>query len=373
MNRFGHIAIAAAILLDGRFAAAEEEVRIILDSDAKSVLLAGEGLALFDARDGRKVWSFGGRGSTRVTGSGSLLEARSQKGRDRYGTAPGFYVEADGPVEVEGKPFLGRVQLLGSGGNRLTVLNRLPVEIYLLGTVGSEMPPTWPLEALKAQAVAARTYALQRLMIARAANRVYDLGATVLSQVYNGADSIHPSVKAAVQATRGEVLGYERTLIEALFHSTCGGSTVSSEDFFEGRKDYLRGRKCDWCKGSEFYRWERRERLASAGAKLQKAKLISGPLELAWRNPDDKEVKVRVKGRTYKLSMAKFRRALRLDMRSGRFSVSTKDGFVEVVGRGFGHGVGMCQWGARGMAEAGFNYQEILGHYYKGAKVRRLY
>ncbi|MEL6190260.1 MAG: SpoIID/LytB domain-containing protein, partial [Myxococcota bacterium] len=252
-------------------------------------------------------------------------------------------------------------------------LNRLPLELYLLGTVGSEMPPTWPLEALKAQAVAARTYALQRLMIARAANRPYDLGATVLSQVYHGAKTLHPAVKKAVQATRGEVLGHGRTLIEALFHSTCGGGTVSAEEYFGNRKDYLQSRRCDWCKHSSFYHWQRRKPLQEVQERLQKAKLIAGPLQQVWRGRQHKEIRVRVHGRTIKLDSKAFRRAVKMDTISGRFTVRTHQGFVEIDGHGFGHGVGMCQWGAKGMAEAGRNYREILGHYYKGAEVRRLY
>src|SRR4029077_10764001 len=111
------------------------------------------------------------------------------------------------------------------------------------------------LEALKAQAVAARTYALQRRMMMRAANKAYDLESSVISQVYKGADRIRPSVIQAVKETRGEVMSFHHGLVEALFHSTCGGKTSSALAAFGRAVPYLIPKPCRWCRDSARHRW----------------------------------------------------------------------------------------------------------------------
>lgn len=363
-------------LFGGSSLRAEDEIRVVLVEGASEVRVQGDGLALFDARDGRRLWAFRGRGALRVTAeSGARLAATGvgKTAKRRYADASGFYVEASGPVEVGDAPYPGRIQLLLSDARRVTVVNRLPLETYLLGTVGSEMPASWPLEALKAQSVAARTYALQRLMMARAANRSADMGATVLSQVYRGSKSIHPRVRAAIEATRGEVLGFDRQLVEALFHSTCGGHTVSSQAYFGGKLPYLVGKKCEWCRHSPTYRWRHQAPISEVEALLRRRKLTQPRLRELSRSDVRGPLRL-VDGRgRHDLDPKALRRALGGDVRSERFTAETKNGRIHLEGRGFGHGVGLCQWGAKGMAEEGRNYREILEYYYSGARVQRVY
>lgn len=367
--------IAAALGLVGlaSSARAEDEVRIALVDDAERVELRGSQLALFDGLDGRRLWAFGGRGTAELRVERGMVRARGvgRASSHDYGRAERMFGEADGAVQVGDDVYFGRIEIRVEKG-RLVVLNRLPLETYLLGIVGSEMPATWPIEALKAQAVAARTYALQRVMMSRSANRPHDLAATVVSQVYKGAANISDQVIEAVQSTRGEVLAHDRMLIEALFHSTCGGRTVASVDYFGGARDYLVEVPCTWCTGSSRHHWGVDLRLKEVERRLVRAKLVKAPL----RSIATRKGQVWVKdgrGRR-RLDPRDVRRAIGWEhLYSERFSVVLKGGVAHFEGRGFGHGVGLCQWGARGMADEGRGYRQILQHYYKGAKVRRIY
>lgn len=360
----------------GRAARGEDEVRISLLSGSAMAEVRGDRLALFDGVDGRRLWAFAGRGSARLARAGAGVEA-SGLGRARsarYGAADRLFVEAEGAVEVAGGIYFGRLEVRPDGDGGLQVLNRLPIETYLLGIVGSEMPPSWPIEALKAQAVAARTFALQRMMMARAADQPYDLAATVVSQVYKGAERIQDSVVEAVRATRGEVLAHDFMLAEALFHSTCGGSTLSSESYFGGRRAYLTGRSCEWCKGSSRYRWEVRMKKTEVEARLSRARLSRGGVREVRRDLGQAHVRVEDRRGKRQIDPRTFRKALGWDgLYSERFSARTQSDWVVFRGRGFGHGVGMCQWGAKGLAEAGRNYREILKYYYRGVDIKRAY
>lgn len=352
---------------------AEDEVRIALDQGLSSVELRGTKLALFDGDDGHRIWAFAERGTFVLrprSGSVEASGAGQARGR-RYGAAKRLFAEAEREVEVGSGLYYGRIEIRVKD-NGLVVLNRLPLETYLLGIVGSEMPSSWPAEALKAQAVAARTYALQRVMMARSANQAHDLADTVISQVYRGAANIAPSVIKAVKSTEGEVLAHNRMLVEALFHSTCGGSTLSSKAYFGGERAYLVARGCTWCKDSNRYRWKVRFPLGEVEKSLLKSKLIRRPLRSVKGKGAQLEV-LHGPGKS-KISARKIRRSIGwARIYSERFEVNTSGGFVEFTGMGFGHGVGLCQWGARGMAEEGRNYRQILEYYYTGAQVRRIY
>lgn len=373
--------IAALVVSSGLFwgspVYAEEEVRISIASNKSSVSIEAPKLAVFDADVGDRL----ARGTKSVTvevepkdndviaeGEGLVYDNKKTHARGRR-----IVFESEEGIRVDGRLYLGRVTVQNDRG-RLTVINRLPLETYLLGIVGSEMSPLWPGEALKAQAVAARTYAMQRRMRRRAANKRYDLESTVLSQVYKGADRIAPSVIEAVRQTRGEVVSFKHQLAETLFHSTCGGQTVSAQAAFGGSIAYLNPRTCEWCRPSSRWRWKASMPLSVLSKKLQAAKLVRGNVDRIERREGATQVAVRAGGKVVHLSAASIRQVVGYtNLYSSRFSAETKGSNVHFEGRGFGHGVGMCQWGARGLSTEGRNYREILGHYYKGAGVKRLY
>lgn len=357
-------------------ARAEDEVRIALISGAGAAEVRGTKLALFDARDGRRLFSFRGRGAAQLLLDGDAIEARGAGSArsKRYGTAKSLIVEAEGAVEVGDGIYFGRLEVKPAKRGGLFVMNRLPLETYLLGIVGSEMPPSWPIEALRAQAVAARTFAMQRLMMARSADQPHDLEATVISQVYEGAERIQDSVVEAVRSTRGEVLAHDRMLVESLFHSTCGGRTVASKDYFGGERAYLVARDCTYCQGSKLYRWQTRMPRADLSKILGQAGLSRGKIASLRRGAEKGPIVMKDGRGSRRIDPKKLRRALGWNrLYSERFTAHTDGDMVVFAGRGFGHGVGMCQWGARGLADKGRNYREILRHYYTGSRVQRVY
>lgn len=361
-------------LFGARGAHAEEELRIALLSGQSKVDTGGQDLTIYDGDVGDALATWQGDASATIVAKKGRLTI-VEKGKT-LGSATRLLVEAKAGVRVGRGIYLGRVELsLEKGGQRFLAINRLPLETYLLGIVGSEMSPEWPIEALKAQAVAARTYAMQRHMMMRAANKPYDLESSVLSQVYKGAERIRPSVIQAVKETRGEVMAYEYGLVEALFHSTCGGKTRSAKDAFGRAIPYLVERECDWCRDSNRRRWSLSFSLAEVSRELEKARLSKGKVERFTRSDGDRFVAMKPKkGSKRELTPRSVREAIGYSaLYSERFTAETKGNKVHFHGSGFGHGVGMCQWGARGMALAGKDHAEILEYYYAGASLKRLY
>ncbi|MBX2813673.1 MAG: SpoIID/LytB domain-containing protein [Myxococcales bacterium] len=357
-------------------ACAEDEVRIEL-VHKPTVEVRGHELLVNDGEQGTQLLEAKGLGVANIsrTNQGWIIRPNSPSGHPPVTLSTGWLlVEAQSPLEVAGRSYYGHLEIRPSAEGGLYVVNRLPLETYLLGVLGSEMSPGWPLEALRAQAVASRTYALQRIKEARSAGHLTDLKATVLSQVYNGADDISNQVKRAVIGTRGEVLVYDRQLAEALFHSTCGGRTASSLTLFGGERSYLVERSCSWCRDSPYYRWKTSISLERLHAALQSSGRVQGGLnKINYRRGDDWVQVGEHQGMT-KISLKVFRKHLSWKfIPSDVFRADTRGSTVYFEGQGFGHRVGMCQWGARGMAQSGRTYTTILEHYYPGTYVQRIY
>jgi len=252
--------------------------------------------------------------------------------------------------------------------NGLLLINVLPLEDYLAGVLGSEMPKSFPDEALKAQAVAARTYALRKKLETYGAD--FHLGSSVLSQVYGGLGREDPRTRAAVESSRGEVLTFELEPIEAYFHASCGGHTESGLSALGRDLPYLRPVECP-CGKLPGTRWE-----LTLKAKELKATLGKDVSSLAVvaRSETGRVRRVRV-GPDRLLDAVAFRERLGYTrLKSLAFDVEKGQGpDIRISGRGFGHGAGLCQWGAKLYADLGWDYRRILGHYYPGAELQTLY
>jgi stage II sporulation protein D len=366
-------ALAAACLSIwcARPAFAEEEVRISIGSGTKPVVVSGDRLAIFDGDTGDRLYAWSGGGTAEIRKAKDRLSVRA---KDRaIASAPRLLVEAVDSVRVDRGVYFGRIEVSLHDGS-ISVINRLPLETYLLGIIGSEMNPGWPIEALKAQAVAARTYAMQKRMAMRAAKKPFDLGATVLSQVYKGAENIRPAVIEAVKETRGEVLAFDHDLVQALFHSTCGGRTVSAKSAFGSEVPYLKPQTCRWCRDSTRHRWEITMSLDEMTKRLKRARLTKSNVTAFSRMEETSPVRLESGKQRQQLSPKRIREAVGFsELYSSRFTAETAGKTIHIHGRGFGHGVGMCQWGAKGMAEAGKDHYQILEHYYRGVRVKRIY
>jgi len=285
--------------------------------------------------------------------------------------APLIFAPKFGFMSVEGRLFRGKVELALSGKG-LTAVNVLHIEEYVRGVINKEIMPGWHIEAKKAQAVLARTYAVHKKVM-RPRSALYDLDPTVLDQVYGGLDKEDLTANKAVAETRGEVLVYNNMPAEIYFHSTCGGRTASAKEVWGAEVPYLVPVKCDYCKNSSLYRWTRvldadevSKKLAAAGhavGNLKKITVEKGDLRVAA---------VIVNGR--RIEVNQFRKAVGFTViYSNDFTVSLSGGKLTFSGKGFGHGVGACQYGMAGMAQSGKNWREILRHYLPGAEIRKMY
>ncbi len=276
---------------------------------------------------------------------------------------------AAAPIRVDGRALIGGVEVRLVGGG-LLVINRLPLERYLRGLVGAEMSPRWPLEALAAQAVAARTYFMQRRLQRQGAD--YDLSASTLDQVYRGIGRESDNTRRAVRRTRGLVLTWGKQPAEALYHACCGGRTRAAGEVFGNAVPYLRSVADPDCSACPKHRWTVRLELDWLARRLRR---------LGWRGPlrgvaaaAGGLALLGPQGRRLVIDRRQLRRAAGMRrVPSSRFRATVEGDTLVLTGRGSGHGVGLCQWGARGMAEKGADFRAILKRYYPGCRLRKLY
>ncbi len=252
----------------------------------------------------------------------------------------------------------------------------LDLETYLYGVVPLESPAAWPAAALQAQAIIARTYALQK----RTLSRPYDLVATDADQRYGGPAAQHPAASAAVDATRGLTLAYNGGPASVFYSSCCGGHSADAAELWgHSALPYLHGVLDPYCTASPDYRWQRSLPVDRARAVLT-GQIIGTPSAAQLQDPDDsgrpRTVAFRDDaGATLVLTVSELRARLGTDtvrslwLRQIEFDRTQAGPLVVIEGSGRGHGVGLCQWGARGMALAGAGAPDILAQFFPGTAV----
>ena len=277
----------------------------------------------------------------------------------------------DGILKFDEKPYRGRLLIKGE-----RVINIVNVEDYLKGVVPCEMGNT-QIEALKAQAVAARSYAISKL------NQYedYDLLPNEGDQVYGGVESENSLATTAVDETYGLVLTHKGKVIDARYSSTCGGKTASSADTWGKSCPYLRSVKDKFCVISPYYSWknvvnkevffERIRKYLSNMVDKDVDSIESIRMGRKDKSGRVKTMEVKTKNGIYKVNDDDIRKLL--DVKSRSFKLNISENNVIIEGRGFGHGVGMCQWGAIGMAMEGWDFKKILKHFYKGVRLKKIY
>ncbi|MCB1178174.1 MAG: SpoIID/LytB domain-containing protein [Leptospiraceae bacterium] len=253
----------------------------------------------------------------------------------------------------------------------IQVVNIIPLEDYLLSVVPSEMPASWPLEALKAQSVAARTYAVYNVMYPKFDD--YHLESDVKSQMYSGVSRETVVSSMAVKDTRGEILIAKDQLVQAFYHSNSGGVTETPDYVWGNKLEYLVSINSDYCKDSQAYSWKARLSKDIITTKLDY--LGVGEVEdisIKEFTPSKRAYLLEVKGKegTKKVRGQEFRMKISpMKIRSLLFKISKSGDNFDLEGYGFGHGVGMSQWGAYNMAKLNLNYKEILNFYYKKVEI----
>jgi stage II sporulation protein D len=273
-----------------------------------------------------------------------------------------------GEVLLSGIKYSGEIEVW-KGEKGLYVINDIPLEEYIKGVVAAEVGRSWDMEALKAQAVVARTYALyQRL---NSPNGLpYHLTSTVLDQAYKGSN-ISPNIAKAVDETKGEILTYGGKPIVAFYHSTSGGMTEDASEVFGKTYPYLKPVKTN-CELSPYYMWEK----IIPVAEIERAFEVQGIREIGMDSHTasgrTREMKITHESGTSTILATDLRKRLGWDRLPSTLitGISMSSGSVIFEGRGYGHGVGMCQWSALQMAKDGKTYRQILMYFYPGATLQ---
>ena len=368
---------ATLFLLIPETSFADDLMRVLLMQDAQRVEVSAErGLAVQMLGGETRVFtgSVVARPSVgSLTLNGERIPAESVTIRSRGGD---LTVTNGGNGTGESRPLaVGGSLKIMARGTGLSLVNDVDLEEYIKGVVPAEMSPGWHPEALKAQAVVARTYALYQRMLNK--SREYDLVATVQDQVYQGRQGVDQRVQEAVESTRGIAVAYQNAPIYAAFSSTAAGPTEDAVNVWSKDLPYLKGVDCPFDVNAPRYQWRavlkvqdlentfRRQGVDvgaiasltpfaySRAGRVTKLRILHSRGELILRGED-------------------FRRLIGYSViPSTQFDVESMGWEIAFSGRGSGHAVGLCQWGAKEMAEHGYPYATILAYYFPGTELKR--
>ncbi|MFC4024986.1 stage II sporulation protein D [Oceanobacillus longus] len=278
---------------------------------------------------------------------------------------------ADPAVEIDSSPFSVAVMR-----SNVETVEDVPLETYVAGVVASEMPTKFELEALKAQALAARTFTVSHLLHGDEADD-YDLTDTVQHQVYKSETELQKEwggeytekmnkIKEAVNATKGQILTFNDAPITAAFFSTSNGHTENSEDYWENEISYLRSVESPWDKDSPQFLGQQTYTIAQVEAALELDLPEDSPLFIELERTESGRVsEIGIEGYTFTGRDIREK----LDLKSSDFEIKQNNGHLIFTTEGFGHGIGMSQYGANGMAKEGKTYEEIVQYYYKDVAI----
>lgn len=360
----GTLAALAVTLLWASDALASGAIRVAIVESARVAELSGTDIEVSElgcpgcvARAGWRT----DRVRAVVSGPGVEIDGRR---------AAGFRLTSEWPIRVNGRDYPASLELL-KNGEGMTIVNELPLEDYVVGVLRAETGERWPAETLRAQAIVARTYAAYH----RALNGVkpYHLVASTAHQAYAGRVAPHSPAWDAVRATAGQVLFWEGELFPAFYHSASGGYTEDPRTVFAARNmPALRAIRDEFSSDSPHFVWNVDLRLADLAQILRRHGIDVGTInaiEVTERTPSLRAASVTIRG-TRGSARARgndLRRMVGYEtIKSTLFAVAVDGAFARFAGRGYGHGIGMSQWGAKGMAELGYTAERILEYYYPG-------
>lgn len=340
-------------------------IRVAVVKGVESVLLDGDRIIVADER-GKPL----GRGS-------SLLVKRNRNGLSVNGiSVQSVMVSSPDYVLINGKRYRGTIEVTPADRGVL-VVDELHVEDYLVGLINCEISSQWPMEAIKAQAVIARSYAMFQREARK--NAPYHLESSVFDQVYDGCEIEDSRAARGVSETCGEILTFDGKIIQAFYHSSCGGHTEASENVWGVALPYLKGVDCKYCLIAGTGKWEQTLPLKKIESLLKGSPYqVHGLKEIrsGRRNGSGRLndlTLLTAKGNVV-IPAVIFRKSIGYSViKSSNFEVRTVGDEANFVGVGYGHGVGLCQWGSKQRAEDGFDYREILTYYYPGTRLEKMY
>lgn len=257
-------------------------------------------------------------------------------------------------------------------------IEKIPLEEYIVGVLAGEMPIDFDLEALKAQAVASRSYALKRIEYNK--DKEYDVVDSIMNQVYLDEEYLKDAwginyvkninkLRTAVNETIDEYLEYDDKVVDALFFSTSNGYTENSENVFNFECDYLKSVESPWDEDvSSAYKIVKTMNLKDFYQKLNLPYNKNLNIEILKRSNTNRILLLKINNVEFKGTDI----YNKLSLRSTDFEIKLLGEKIQITTKGYGHGVGMSQYGALGMAKEGYTYEEILKHYYKGTKIQKL-
>ncbi len=347
-------------------------VKILVLSEADEITVSTEApYSVLDA-ERRIVFKSQRLAPSRIKANGETI----QIGLQSFHANP-LMIESPGPkgIRVKGAVYGQAIEIWRESNGKITIINDITVEDYLKGVLPSEVNPSWPMESLKAQAVASRTYALFKMIENK--DQRYHMSKDVLSQVYGGKNLEHSLTNQAVEETQGQILSYNNQVFPAYFHSTCGGATTHAEYIWPIEPHpSLQGVECNFCWKSKHYRWnasftkaEIQKNLTAKGVK------ISGITDIALGEKDAtgraKYFMIKTAAENIPVHSNDFRlwvSPMKLKSTWIQSIDKTKTGY-SMKGRGWGHGVGLCQYGTKQLGEMGYTAFRILNYYYPGAQL----
>jgi len=342
-----------------------ESVRVAIIKGAEEITIDGEGLLAADEK-GEPI-----RLNTPAVFRRGFNSVFSVDGR----VFKRLTVSAPAKIKINGKNYRGLFDFYPTDKGLLLV-NEIPIEEYLVGLINCEISSLWPVESVKAQAVIARSYAIYQKDARRGA--VYHLESSVMDQVYDGVDIEDSRAARAVQETAGEVLTYSGAVIQAFYHSNCGGHTESAQKVWGADLPYLQGVDCRYCLNVPSARWQttlslKKLELLLNAAGYRAADLSGIRAGGSTRSGRLQDITLLLPKGDLTMSAVNFRKAIGYAViKSTNFTVRKRGDELVFNGFGNGHGVGLCQWGAKQRAGDGFSYREILSYYYPGVRIEKL-
>jgi len=338
---------------------------VAIFQDAESLSLNVRGFYKITDLSGEKILSRGKNLKSTVTTykDGILLGPEDFKADKIMISASGSDV-----IIINGRDFRGSIQFIKSDSRKLLAINRIDLENYIKGILYHEVSHYWPMEALKAQAIVCRTYAVYQIQENKLQD--YDVTCDIYSQVYGGSTSERYRTNRAVEETNGLILTLQNKVFPAYYHATCAGHTEDASLVWNINIASLKGVSCSFCKDSPHFNWhyvlsveEIKVKLLASGLRIGNIRKI----DILGRDNS---------GRITDLNIISAKNDLRIHakdfrniigpniIRSTNFNINIIDKDVVFEGLGWGHGVGLCQWGAYFMAKQGYTSQQILKYYY---------
>lgn len=364
------------------------KIRVALKNSVDNIELTVDSGFVVHALNNSSVLLFrntqGWAGKVYASGGGFYFQTEKSSTRDYAPCTKIMLVPSkDGMIAVNGTYYYGSVALIKEKDSTLTVINYVDMEKYLAGVLPGEMPLNWNDEALKAQVIAARTYALANML--ERSDAEYDVFSTTASQVYSGRSRKTADAERArliVEATRGIVMVDKGKVFAAYFCSSCGGRTEKANNVFSGEKDFATlsgGTTCRHCSTSDSVRWSKTVYSDTIEQNFRLKGVVINRLS------EVKVIERGVSGRATKVELTHaggkevfnanyFRSIIGYgELKSTNFDISHEGDTYVFYGRGWGHGVGMCQYGADAMAKSGSDALSILEHYYPDCEFWRIY